>query len=223
MQARYISGVDVDVLLNADAAPWQGVGSETVALMGTPVGLQPAPPIVMNWVTKKIGAVPSVEVSALHDGSRIAFRLEWSDPNQNIAVEDIDAFTDSAAILLPSVPKAPMPTMGAAGLAVNGWLWRGDENDQGRQVVAEGIGTTRTLDTELVQGRGSWKGGRWRAVITRSLKVDTSDPVAQLEPGQVTGFGVAIWEGGNMERGGIKAYSIDWRELQLEAAPTARR
>jgi DMSO reductase family type II enzyme heme b subunit len=221
MEARFISGVDLDILLEAESAVWQGVGSETLGLMGTPVGLQPAPPIVMNWVTKKIGAVSSVDVSAVHDGSRIAFRLEWSDPNENIAVGDIDAFTDSAAILLPSVPKAPMPTMGATGLPVNGWLWRADENDQGRQVVAEGLGTTRTVDLEGVQGRGHWKGGRWRAVITRPLKMDTSDPVAQLAPGKTTGFGVAIWEGGNMERGGIKAYSIDWRELVLEAA--ARR
>jgi hypothetical protein len=39
---------------------------------------------------------------------------------------------------------------------------------------------------------------------------------AQLEPGQETGFGVAIWEGSNRERAGIKAFSGDWKPLIIE-------
>jgi DMSO reductase family type II enzyme heme b subunit len=223
MLARYIPSMDTDVLLDPDGKHWRGARSEALALIGTPVGLQPAAPIIVAWATKKIGQVDSVKVLAVHDGSQIAFRLEWGDPSENGAVEDITVFPDAAAVLLPSAPNAPMATMGALGLPVNGWYWRADENDLGRQVVAEGIGTSRTVDTELVRGRGVWNGGRWRAVIARALRVQSTEPLVQLEAGQKIGFGVAIWEGNHMERGGIKAYSVDWRELRLEAAPTARR
>ena len=41
-------------------------------------------------------------------------------------------------------------------------------------------------------------------------------------PGQETGFGVAIWEGSNSERAGIKSFSGNWMPLQL-AATTAGR
>jgi DMSO reductase family type II enzyme heme b subunit len=60
-------------------------------------------------------------------------------------------------------------------------------------------------------------------VIARALRVETAEPVAQLAAGQTTGFAVAVWEGGNGERAGIKAFSGEWRELALAAAPTARR
>jgi hypothetical protein len=57
-------------------------------------------------------------------------------------------------------------------------------------------------------------------VITRPMRVKVgSENPAQLEPGQSTGFGVAIWEGGHAERAGLKAISgDDWIKLDLEAA-----
>ena len=59
-------------------------------------------------------------------------------------------------------------------------------------------------------------------VITRALKVQSSQNPAQLEPGQSTGFGVAIWEGGHGERAGIKAISgDDWIKLDLESSAGA--
>jgi DMSO reductase family type II enzyme heme b subunit len=222
MQARYIPAVDLEVLLDPGSKPWQGVRSEAVKLIGTPLGLQPTPAIMVAWATKKIGAIERVDVSALHDGQTLAFRLEWPDPNDNQTVPDTTAFVDAAAVLLPVVPLSPMATMGAPGIAVNGWYWRADANDRGRQIVAEGIGTSETVDDSLVRGRGAWKGGRWQVVITRALQVQAPRTVAQLKPGQKTGFGVAVWEGEHGERAGLKAYSVDWLELQLEAVPVAR-
>jgi DMSO reductase family type II enzyme heme b subunit len=117
-----------------------------------------------------------------------------------------------------------MAVMGAVGMAVNAWYWRADENGQGRHVLAEGLGTTRTLDYELVQGNGVYKDNRWHVVITRAMKVPSTetDKPAQLEPGQSTGFGVAVWEGSHGERAGIKAISgDDWIKLDIEAATSA--
>jgi DMSO reductase family type II enzyme heme b subunit len=107
-------------------------------------------------------------------------------------------------------------------MAVNAWYWRADENGRGRQVLAEGLGTTRTIDEELVRGNGVYENGRWHVVITRAMKVQSSENPAQLEPGQATGFGVAVWEGSRGERAGIKAISgDDWIKLDLEAASAA--
>jgi DMSO reductase family type II enzyme heme b subunit len=113
--------------------------------------------------------------------------------------------------------------MGAVGMAVNAWYWRADENGSGRHVLAEGLGTTRTIDYELVRGNGVYENNHWHVVITRAMKVQSADTPVQLEPGQKSGLGVAIWEGGHGERAGIKAVSGDnWIELDLEAATEAR-
>jgi hypothetical protein len=53
--------------------------------------------------------------------------------------------------------------------------------------------------------------------------MNTPEPVIQLEPGQVTGYGIAVWDGAHEERGGIKAFSGDWRELSLAPVQTAGR
>jgi DMSO reductase family type II enzyme heme b subunit len=108
-------------------------------------------------------------------------------------------------------------------MAVNAWYWRADENGRGRHVLAEGLGTTRTIDYELVRGNGVYENNRWHVVITRALKVESTDTPVQLEPGQSSGFAVAIWEGGHGERAGLKAVSgDDWIKLDLEAATEAR-
>jgi hypothetical protein len=61
-------------------------------------------------------------------------------------------------------------------------------------------------------------------VIARALRVDTQEPIAQLEPGAETGFGVAVWDGNQGERAGIKAFSGPlWLELQLDAVPETTR
>jgi DMSO reductase family type II enzyme heme b subunit len=223
MQARYVDGIDLEQILDADSSVWRPAEHVALDLIGTPIGLQPAPAVMVTWATKLIGAVKSVEVSAVHNGSELAFRLNWVDPSHDQTRSDTTSFVDGAGILFPSVPGAPIGSMGGPKLPVNAWYWRADENDSGRQVVAEGVGTTRPVDTSTVRGRGVWKNGGWRVVISRALRMETSEPVAQLTPGEPAQFGVAVWEGSNSERGGIKGYSIQWQDLVLEAAPTAGR
>ena len=223
MRARYVPTAQLEALLDPDAAGWKKVGSEDLKLEGTPLGLQPTAHIRAAWMERKIGSVARVAVAAVHDGRMLAFRLEWSAASESREPSDNDQFPDAAAVVLPSVPEAPAITMGAPGLAVNAWYWR--SNDEGaRNLVAEGLGTTRTVDEKLVKGRGTWKNGRWSVVIARPLRVDTQEPMAQLEPGADTGFGIAVWDGSRGERAGIKAFSGPvWQELQLDAMPKARR
>ncbi len=72
-----------------------------------------------------------------------------------------------------------------------------------------------------MRGRGVWKGGRWQVVIARALRVETRSRWRSSSVGATTGFGVAMWDGANSERGGIKAFSGDWRELVLDATQVA--
>ncbi|UCE84623.1 MAG: hypothetical protein JSU66_09630 [Deltaproteobacteria bacterium] len=219
MEARYVPRFEIEDALDPGATLFDGVRATDVDLIGTPVGLQPTAAIRVSWTGREIGATDRVRVAAVHDGQTLAFRLEWLDDSENQALLDTTAFPDAAAILFPSVAGAPSVTMGAPGLAVTAWYWRADEPGRGRHVVAEGLGTSRTLDVELVRGRGVWKEGRWQIVIARALRVATDEPVAQLTAGETTGFGVAVWDGQHGERAGIKAFSGDWRELRLAAAP----
>jgi DMSO reductase family type II enzyme heme b subunit len=225
MRAQYVAGDKLDALLDPDDAAWQAARPEHLKLEGTPLGLQPTGAIRSSWFDKQIGAVAGVDVTAIHDGRHLAFRLEWNDPTKNLDMDDNNRFADAAAVALPSLKDAPLVTMGAPGQPVNAWYWRADDADgMGRHVVSEGLGTTRTLDQTLVRSRGAWKDGRWRVVIARALRVESAEPVAQLIPGSPTGFGVAIWEGGSGERAGIKAVSgFEWQVLELDALPTAGR
>ena len=223
MQAHYVAAADVE-LLDPDGKAWKLAAAEPVKLEGTPLDMQPTRAIKASWANQKIGVVEAVQVAAVHNGEQIAFRLEWSDPIENREVTDAPDFPDCCGILFPTVPYAPMAVMGAVGMPVNAWYWRADENSRGRHVLAEGLGTTRTIDHELVRGNGIYKGKRWQVVITRAMNVTSAEKLVQLEPGQTTGFGVAIWEGGHGERAGLKAISgNDWIELQLEQVPKARR
>lgn len=222
IRVGYVSGPDPDALLDPGHALWRPAPSSLLELMGTPLGLQPTAAVRASWADKKIGSIDRVRVAAVHDGRILAFRLEWQDAHEDRELDDTTAFADAAAILLPSKPGASAVTMGAPGTPVNAWYWRADAHDQGRHLVAEGLGTTRTVDLEMVRARGVWKEGRWRVVLARPLAVRTSEPVAQLAPGDETGFAVAIWEGSHRERAGLKAFSGDWQPLRLAPLPSAR-
>ncbi len=219
MRAVYEVGAKVEDLLDPRAAAWNAAKSEVVKLVGTPIGLQPTALIRNSWMNKKIGQIAQVRVAAIHNGESLAFHLEWADATENRTNGDNSVFPDAAAILLPvgDAKKVPIMTMGAPDAAVNAWYWRANQNEVGREVVAEGIGTSRTVDQELVKVNGVWEKGIWRVVIARAFKVESKDPLAQLASGQMTGFGVAVWEGNSGERGGIKAFSGDWLPLEIAA------
>jgi DMSO reductase family type II enzyme heme b subunit len=223
MQAPYLANATLDALVDPDAKIWRDVPAETLKLVGTPVGLQPTEAIRIAWTSRKIGLVDQVRVQAAHDGKALAFRLEWEDATENTALSDNDRFPDAAAIALPAHPDAPLVLMGAPGQPVNAWYWRADEPKAARQVSAEGLGTTRMLDGDPARGSGFWKGERWRVCIARALSIPGEKGAAQLVAGKQTRFGVAIWEGSNQERAGIKSFSGDWKTLSLGDLPAGRK
>jgi DMSO reductase family type II enzyme heme b subunit len=207
-----------DVLLDPQAAPWKQVAAETIALEGTPLALQPSPYIKAAWKGREIGKVKSVRLAALHNSADVFFRLAWADPDEDEKITDSNVFPDGAALLFPIRGDAPLQTMGSKSQPVNAWHWRADFGEHGKNNVAEGLGTTRLTTTSHVLCRASWNRGAWALVISRPLAVpDQAGDAVELRPGSSVKLGVAIWEGANGERGGVKAFSKVWRQAQFEA------
>ena len=207
-----------DTLLDPGAAPWRQAAAEIVALKGTPLALQPSPYIKVAWKGREIGKIKRVRVHALHNGEEIFFHLEWADPNDDEKITDSNVFPDGAGLLFPMSGDAPLQTMGSKTQPVNAWQWRADFGEQGRNNIAEGLGTTRLTSASHVVCRASWRGGSWQLVISRALAVpDQVGEAVQLRAGAAVKMAIAIWEGANGERGGVKAFSQAWRELQLQA------
>jgi DMSO reductase family type II enzyme heme b subunit len=83
------------------------------------------------------GGVGSVRVRALHDGSWLAIRLEWSDDIADRSV-GVDTFRDAAAVGFPvSESDTPAsPFMGDEQHPINIWQWTAD-----LEAAARGEGT----------------------------------------------------------------------------------
>ncbi len=221
MEVKQNTSLGLDQLLDPQSSVWQQIPASTIPLEGTPAAFQPTPAIRETWAGKQIGTVTKVAIQAVHNGKEVAFRLEWDAPNRGTTHGDNSVFPDGAAIAFPTVENAPV-MMGAPNMPINIWFWRASEeaNKAGdsRQIDAQGIGTSDTVDKNQVKSKSSWQDGKWTVVISRSLQVISQTDVAQLKAGEEAQYAVAIWDGSNQERGGIKSYSgMAWLNLKLTA------
>lgn len=103
----------------------------------TPLRVNVLPQMITNPMLMK-PTVPWIDVKALHNGSWVAFLLQWPDPTRDANV-DVDIFTDAVAIELPMSLENPISfTMGNPGGLVHiiHWkaLWQKDI-DEGFQDV----------------------------------------------------------------------------------------
>lgn len=207
----------VDALFDPEAPGWGGVAGETVSLMPAPAAMQPTRYIATKWRDISYGKVNALDVKGVHDGSSIAFRLRWRDPEKNTSRFENTDFPDAAAMLFPLSPDAPL-LMGAPGQRVNLWYWRADHLDRARNDVATGIGSSRVIEGEVITARAAHDGEFWTVILRRALRVDAhAGELVQIEAGQRLNTAFAVWEGSNLERAGIKAFSPQWLELEIEA------
>ena len=97
------------------AAFWATVPEVNVSLIGQPM-VVPRPSTTTT---------SNLKVKAVHDGKRIAFRLQWADPEKSEA-GPLGKFSDAAAIQFPAmVAEFPPPVMmGAKGAPVHLFHWR---------------------------------------------------------------------------------------------------
>jgi steroid C-25 hydroxylase gamma subunit len=204
-------------LIEPAASAWLGAPGERVPLAPTPIGLQPTPYIQARFATQPYGRTAPVEVRALTDGQAIFIHLSWPDASDDNEPRGTEGFADGAALAFPLRGDAPIITMGSPDAPINAWLWRADqEGEAGRNVIAQGIGTSFTTAPSTVRCKGLWKEGRWSVVFSRPLDVpEAAGGGVQLTPGGETKFGVAVWNGSKGERAGIKSYSEAWHTLKI--------
>ncbi len=173
-----------------------------IELIAAPPGLSPGGYVSKAYADRVTPLTKNAQVDVVRKGKSWQIELSWgcSTPVESLG-DDVDTFVDAAAILTSSKPDTSWMTMGAAGDAVTGVMWRADQETL-TGIHAEGLGTVDRLPTpDGVEVNAEWNNGRWM------LRLDF-DSWAQLEEQQQ--IAVAIWQGAGQDRGGLKSVSSDW-------------
>jgi len=214
VKAQRVTAGDA-ALLDPASPEWEAVRAFELTLQPTPIIAQPSAYIQEKWNQTPYGAIQAVTVRAAHNGERLYFHLSWSDETSDEGIHDTDQFADAAAVLFPVKGDAPLQSMGSPQAPVNAWYWRPDL-EAPFSITAQGAGTTsRSQDPELTAS-AVHSHGAWTVVIRRRLDSPAAEYVS-LAPGVAARVGFAVWQGSNQERGGLKATSVDWEQLEIEA------
>ncbi len=210
--------VNTSELSAPEAAIWRKAPSERIDLIGTPVALQPSPFIVNTWRNKPVGKITSLNFSALHNGEVLALRLSWADPHLDVGLRDNDRFPDGAAVMFPLKGDAPLFSMGSPEQPVNAWHWRADRPTAARNNIAMGLGSSRVTGNAAkeITTVADYKNGHWQVIFLRKLmSTGSASSAVQFASGATNKIAFAVWEGSNGERGGLKAFSPQWRDITL--------
>jgi complex iron-sulfur molybdoenzyme family reductase subunit gamma len=208
-------------LLDPTAAEWSRIPEEALKLDATPLANQPSEYIKASRDEKEIGKVRNLAVRTAHNGTDIFFRLSWEDATKDIEITDTTVFPDGCGILVPMKKgDPPIDEMGSKDDPVNAWYWRADyEEGKAQNTFAKGLGTTEFSKDFPLQAKAVRGEGTWTVVFARPLAVpeEQKEEAAQLAAGTTVKVGFAVWEGSNGERGGVKSFSKEWRDLSLDA------
>jgi DMSO reductase family type II enzyme heme b subunit len=204
-------------ILDCKAEVWARVNGQAIETAATPLANQPSPYIKATFDEKKIGSVKEISIKALHNGKSVFFYLAWESKTPNYEIGDVETFPDAVAVLLPfkDHEKTQIKEMGSKDYPTNSWYWRPDFEEKPKNQVAHGLSTSLYTEKTSIVSVSEWKGGVWQVVMGRPMKV--KEEAVNLIPGLKTAIGIAVWEGGNGERGGVKAFSKEWRGLLIDA------
>lgn len=216
-----------------DDAAWAKVSSLTVPLSG-------------QVITRPVWPEPTARalvVRSLHNGTEIAFLLEWQDNTKNDRLTP-GTFRDGVAIGLPLGDAPAFFCMGQLDHYINIWHWKADwqsdidrrasrqtEKKEGgvrtfeviprrvssvEDLIGGGFSTLTTKEKQgRIQGKAQWKDGVWRVVMRRPLSSDEQENEAKLVPGRVQTVSFAVWNGENKERNGQKSVA-PWFQLAID-------
>jgi hypothetical protein len=126
-----VAKIEADLALADPAAEfWEDVAPGLISLMAQPM-VAPRP---------ETTTTDAVQVQAVHDGSRIAFRLRWKDPELSEA-GPLGKFSDAIALEFPiREDELPPVMMGAKDHPVHLFHWRAQyqrDHDQGKPEMKE--------------------------------------------------------------------------------------
>jgi len=205
-------------------------------------------PLSGQVITRPSWPEPSARalvVRSVHNGTEIAFLLEWQDNTKNDRLSP-GTFRDGLALGLPLGDAPAFFCMGQLDHYINIWHWKADwQSDIDRRAARSTEGKREggevrrfevirrrsssvedlvgggfsTLTTKVAQGRiqgkATWKDGVWRVVMRRPLVSADPENEARLEPGRLQAIAFAVWNGENKERNGQKAVA-PWYQLSID-------
>ncbi len=230
IRAQWIAG---DLPHTPDDLAWDRVPPMTLPLSG-------------QVITRPVWPEPSaraLSIRAIHNGTDIAFLLEWQDNTKNDRLTP-GTFRDGVAIGLPLGDAPAFFCMGQLDHYINIWHWKADwqsdidrrasrasEKKEGgvrtfeviprrissvEDLIGGGFSTLTTKERQgRVQGQALWKDGVWRVIMSRPLASEEPENEAKLKPGRVQTISFAVWNGENKERNGQKAVT-PWIELAID-------
>ena len=230
IRARLVEG---ELPTGPEDATWAKVSPMTLPLSG-------------QVITRPVWPEPTARaltVRALHNGTEIAFLLEWQDNTKNDRLTP-GTFRDGVAIGLPLGDAPAFFCMGQLDHYINIWHWKADwQSDIDRRaaktserardgvrtfeviprrvssvedLIGGGFSTLTTKEKQgRVQGKAVWKDGVWHVVMRRPLVSEEQENEAKLIPGRVQTVSFAVWNGENKERNGQKAVA-PWFQLLID-------
>lgn len=232
IRAPWISG---NIPTTPEDPSWQKIPPMTLPLSG-------------QIITRPVWPEPTARaltVRAVHNGTDIAFLLEWQDNTRNDRLTP-GTFRDGVALGLPLGDAPAFFCMGQLDHYINIWHWKADwqsdidrraakptEKEKGsgeprrfeviprrassvEDLIGGGFSTLTTKEKQgRVQGRATWKDGMWHVVMRRPLSNEEQENEAKLIPGRIQTVSFAVWNGENKERNGQKAIA-PWFQLSLD-------
>jgi hypothetical protein len=203
-------------------------------------------PLSGQVITRPVWPEPTARaltVRSLHNGTEIAFLLEWQDNTKNDRLTP-GTFRDGVAIGLPLGDAPAFFCMGQLDHYINIWHWKADwQSDIDRRaartsekardgvrtfeviprrvssvedLIGGGFSTLTTKEKQgRVQGQAVWKDGVWHVVMRRPLVSEEPENEAKLIPGRVQTVSFAVWNGENKERNGQKSVA-PWFQLVID-------
>lgn len=178
----------------------------------------------------------TVTVSALYNETEIAFLLEWDDRTRSVVgdedaakISDRELSSDAIQIQFPvTIPdgmEKPYFLKGDAARPVNLWSWSSGSVSEGDAVSLEnaaGIDQIIARDGAAVGlvGKGSYKDGTWRVVLSRPLSTPSDDDI-QFQVGRFVPIAFAAWDGSNSEAGSSQTLTT-WYWLLLKPATSSK-
>lgn len=230
IRSHYING---DLPKAADDPAWGTVAPMTLPLSG-------------QVITRPVWPEPtarSLVVRSVHNGTDIAFLLEWQDNTKNDRLTP-GTFRDGVAIGLPLGDAPAFFCMGQLDHYINIWHWKADwqsdidrraarqsEKKEGgvrtfeviprrvssvEDLIGGGFSTLTTKEKQgRVQGKAYWKDGVWHVMMRRPLASEEQENEAKLIPGRIQTVSFAVWNGENKERNGQKAVA-PWFQLSID-------
>ncbi|MDY0067267.1 MAG: hypothetical protein RBS02_12865 [Steroidobacteraceae bacterium] len=200
---------DIDEYRSPLARSWSQTPGVRIPLMPAPLSMQPSEYVRRSWEGRPYGQTAALEAASVHDGRTWAIRVGW----EGGAAESA-SFPDALAVALPVRHSAPLILMGSAEAPIHILRWQVDKQGV-RSLLATGVGRSAPGPTVNSTAQTEADQHRCQVVVTRAL--GAGGDVAPLEAGRTTSIGFALWRGANNERAGVKAFSIDWTVLALEA------